>query len=239
MVRIESGLAGLRAGDPFPVWHDGVALWLVRLDTWPGALGQGLLSAEELERSRRFRFEHDQRRYVAAHVALRERIGQQLGRSPDGLSFETGVHGKPRLRVAGWHVNLSHSADLALIGLAEGVEIGVDLEVIRPVDDARPLAESVFGPNERRTLAAMSGPARDRAFLQGWTRKEACLKALGTGLSLSPQAFEAGLGDAAVEVVVPTRERPERLAVSSLAPAQEAGSGTPWVGAVARRLFPS
>ncbi len=239
MARTEPGPLRLRAGDPAPSWCEGVALWLVRLDTWPDAPAQALLSTEELERSRRFRFEHDQRRYVAAHVALRERIGQQLGRSPGELSFETGLHGKPRLHVAGWHVNLSHSGDLALIGLAEGIEIGVDLEVIRPVDDARFLAESVFGPTERRALEPLSGQERDRAFLQGWTRKEACLKALGTGLSLSPQVFEAGLGDAPVEVIVPMREPPERLALFSLGPVHDPDAQTPWVGAVARRLPPS
>ena len=227
------------AAGPGPAWCEGVALWLVRLDAWPGEERQRCLSEEEIQRSGRFRFEDDRRRYVAAHVALREHMAGFLGCAPADLVFRKGLHGKPGLVSADLHFNLSHSGDLALIGLSRREEIGVDLEVLREVDDAQALAEVVFGMHERQTLGALAGAARDRAFLQGWTRKEACLKALGTGLSLSPQVFEAGLDDAAAEVAVPMSARSERLAVCSLMGGKEAGTQTPWVGAVARRLRPA
>lgn len=231
----------LSAGDPAPVWCDGVALWLIRLDHRLHESQRSCLSVEEHRRAASFRFDKDRQRYLAAHVALRERLAGFLGCAPKDLGFEAGEQGKPRLlsgstSPAGVHFNLSHSGDLALIALSQREEVGVDLEVIRAVDDAPALAESVFGVNERRVLGGLAGTARDRAFLQGWTRKEACLKALGTGLSLSPQGFEAGLQETVAEVVVDNPPYRERLALRSLAVGGPAGTETPWVGAVARRL---
>jgi 4'-phosphopantetheinyl transferase len=235
------GKAPLRAGDRDPAWCDGVALWLVDLADWPAEPAQACLSMQERERAGRFRFEADRRRHVAAHVALRDRLARHLGCSPADLRFEAGPFGKPFLAglSSAWHFNLSHSADLALVALCEGLEVGVDLEVLRAVDDAPALASTVFGPGEQQALQQVAGPARDRAFLQGWTRKEACLKALGTGFSLSPQIFEAGLGDGPAEVRIETRRRVEKLCVRSLAGAGARGTQTPWVGAVARRLGPA
>lgn len=234
-------MVSLHAGDCEPVWCDDVALWLVGLADWPLEHEQASLSMQERERGSRFRFERDRRRYVAAHVALRDRLARHLGRHPADLRFETGPNGKPYLAdpLSAWHFNLSHSAELALIALCKGLEVGVDLEVLRPVDDAHDLAASVFGPREQEELRMETGLARDRVFLQGWTRKEACLKALGSGFGLSPQSFEVGLGGAVTQVQVQTRGRVERLSVRSLAGAAVQSTETPWVGAVARRLGPA
>ncbi|MBK6350392.1 MAG: 4'-phosphopantetheinyl transferase superfamily protein [Proteobacteria bacterium] len=57
------------------------------------------------------------------------------------------------------------------------------------------------------------GPAwadRERVFLQGWTRKEACLKALGSGLSVPPGRLEAGCDESARRVVAELQVPPGR-----------------------------
>jgi 4'-phosphopantetheinyl transferase len=231
----------LRVDDPDPVWCGGVALWLVGLGVWPSDEAQACLWAPERERAARLRFEADRRRHVAAHVALRDRLARCLGLRPADLRFETGPQGKPSLVGPGavGHFNLSHSADLALIGWCEDLEVGVDLEVLRPVADAQSLAATVFGPGEQQALHGWDGPERDRAFLRGWTRKEACLKALGTGLSLSPQSFEVGLGESEAQVSVALSGRLQRLVVRSLAGGGPDAFEPPWVGAVAQRLGPA
>ena len=55
------------------------------------------------------------------------------------------------------------------------------------------LARRHFTRGEIEQWEQTSGPDRARVFLQGWTRKEACLKALGSGLSLPPGRIEVGL----------------------------------------------
>lgn len=94
---------------------------------------------------------------------------------------------------------------MALVAVARDGDVGVDVELQRPVPDALRLAASNFTPREQRELRETpAGSARERAFLYGWTRKEACLKALGSGLSIDPAGFDAGLapGPRVVRIVV-------------------------------------
>jgi len=222
-----------------PAWCCGVALWLVGLHQAPSRAAMAVLSDEERQRAARFHHEADRRRYLAAHVALRERLGQYLGRAPRSLAFHTGSHGKPLLAHGVHPFNLSHSGDLALIGVSDDCEVGVDIEIWREVGDAAQLAQSVFGPQERAALSGLVGDERNLAFLRGWTRKEACLKALGTGLSLSPQGFEAGLGPDACELVLPAATGQETVWVQSIEGPAGLEPRPPWVGAVAKRRRPA
>ena len=83
-----------------------------------------------------------------------------------------------------------------MFGFGRAGEVGVDLEHVRPVEGFLGLAEQNFSLEERDelNLAVESGQlAGWRAFLQGWTRKEACVKALGVGLSVEPGSFHVGL----------------------------------------------
>jgi 4'-phosphopantetheinyl transferase len=173
----------------------GVQWWLHRLDRSPTEEELATLSRTEIDRARRFAFERDRRRYLAAHCALRARLAASTGLPAQALRFAEGPHGKPRLQDApGCAFNLAHSEDLALIGIdTDGTEIGVDVEVLRTIDDAEPLAQRLFTPGEYLSWAALPQPARKAGFLRLWTRKEACLKAVGAGLSIAPAFVPAGL----------------------------------------------
>lgn len=155
-----------------------------------------LLAEDELDRAGRFCFELDRRRYVAGRAALRLSLAEVLGLAPDDISFSYGEQGKPSLSNKDcWRFNLSHSGNVGLIviGSANVVdEVGIDVELFRPVDDWRMLAEANFSPQECRQLEGVPEEQRSRAFLSCWTRKEACVKALGTGLSLPTSGFTVG-----------------------------------------------
>lgn len=203
--------------------HGGVAaqVWRVDLSQHPAAVDLETLSAAEHQRAQRFVFERDRRRYLAAHCALRELLARHTGRSRDELRFEEGRHGKPGLKgLPTCEFNLSHSHDVALVALGDKAPIGVDVEMLRPIDDAADLAALHFTPAEQASWHAAPMADRDRLFLSGWTRKEACLKAIGTGLSLSAQAVDAGVEAQPRELTVRTPEGPVALRVQML----EAGS---------------
>jgi 4'-phosphopantetheinyl transferase len=80
----------------------------------------------------------------------------------------------------------------------EGVDVGVDVEALRPIDDPVELAEGVFTMRERTLLRSVPRASRAEVFLALWTRKESVVKAFGMGLSQPLDAFdlsEAAVGD--------------------------------------------
>lgn len=206
-------------------------LWRADLDSAPTPAAVACLSDDEWERARRFVFARDRHRFVAAHAALRSTLAQQTGIPGALLDFTLGAFGKPLLiEPVGLHFNLSHSQSVALIAISNGAEIGVDVELLRPMPDAAALAADYFTAAEQRALASLPSEQRDRAFLVGWTRKEACLKAVGTGLGIDTRSFEAGLEEDAREVRLPLDGRMARLALHSF----DGGEGV--VCAIARVL---
>ena len=169
-------------------------LWIADLSTEPDAVEIDCLSPNERSRAERFVFPRDRRRFLAAHCVLRQLLADRCGRLPPSLQFGEGQFGKPFLiDSVPCAFNLSHSGDFALIGISPDTEIGVDMEVVHHIPDAPALAERNFTFAERAALADATLDQRDVAFLLGWTRKEACLKALGSGLSIGPETFETGL----------------------------------------------
>ena len=133
------------------------------------------------------------------------------------MRIETGAFGKPCLvGRPGCAFNLSHSGAVALIGLADDGEIGVDVEVLRRTPDLDALVRLHFTAGERQAMEATPRESRDMAFLLGWTRKEACLKAIGVGLSVTPESVDAGVTAAERSVRIETAEVEATVVVQSL-----------------------
>ena len=130
-------------------------------------------------------------RRAGARRALAAILAEYLGGAA-GTAGRTEVElrvdedGKPRLAVAPERLsfNLSHSGDLALVAIAPGgVEVGVDLERLRPRRDLVRLAERRLPPADATAVAVASpGPEREAAFYAAWTRHEARVKCVGSGL---------------------------------------------------------
>jgi 4'-phosphopantetheinyl transferase len=191
--------------------------WKLALDHMPSAADIAWLAPGERAVAARFVFERDRRRYLAAHVALRKTLATYLGERPENLRFESGGFGKPLLvHAQPCAFNLSRSGDVAIIAVAPEGQIGVDVELVRAMPSALTLAMHNFCASERESLQALAGLERDTAFLRCWTRKEACLKAVGSGLSIAPRLFETGICSTRRNVVVPTDAGPVEMVVESL-----------------------
>jgi len=152
---------------------------------------------DPLERSRAARFvrDVDRARFIVAHAGLRRCLGRALDCVPQAVHFRQGPGGKPELspEISGRQplsFNLAHSPTLALVAWG-GAPLGVDVEdVARDIDD-RFVADMMLSARERSQLAALpEGLPRRAAFYSAWTRKEALLKALGTGLSRDAAGIE-------------------------------------------------
>ncbi len=148
-------------------------------------LRQGL-SDDELRRAERFRFPGDRDHYIIARGILRAILAGYLNMKPEEVRFSYGPFGRPELAGdAGKKLcfSVSHSNGLALYAVVKGRRVGVDIEYIRSDIMVEDIARQFFTPSENILLETCPGQARNKAFFTLWARKEACLKAQGTGLA--------------------------------------------------------
>jgi 4'-phosphopantetheinyl transferase len=208
---MSSALAWPAATVPQKISPAEIHLWAWRVDHSdpdPVALTAAFDDGER-ERFHRFYFDRDRIRFAANHANLRKILGAYLDRSPGGLRFKTNQYGKPRIagedssEVSPLYFNLSHSQTIALLALSLDAEVGVDVEVIRPIEPE--IAENYFSASERSTLGSLEGDSWLRGFYQCWTQKEAILKAEGAGLNLPLDAFDVSLGPGAPAGLLATR----------------------------------
>ena len=176
-----------------------VHLWRVGLDR-PSSDRERLwfyLSEDERQRAGRFYFQRDQDKFIVSRGALREILSRYLGGLPLELRFEYGEQGKPALsgdRAArSVRFNLSHSADLAMVGVTLDREIGVDLEQIVERRAEERIARRFFSQRELRDFVSLPEEERKEGFFRCWTRKEAYIKARGEGLTLPLDQFDVSL----------------------------------------------
>lgn len=182
---------------------DTVHLFRARLDTPPVPVDRlvDTLADDEHARAARFVFVRDRRRYEVATGLLRLTLGALTGSDPADLSFDRGQWGKPSLR-GGPSFNLSHSGEWWMLGVARAGQLGVDVEVHRPLGDLDALTVRTFHAAEAAGVLAAQGDERRRAFFRVWTRKEAFVKALGRGLGYALDSFVVSVDPAPARLLV-------------------------------------
>ncbi len=166
------------------------------VDVWRIDLAQvaGIEALDEAERTRAMRFRHarDRQRYISAHAAVREILARYLNCAAASVYFEPdGENGKMRLPGASAPaINLAHSGGMALLCVASLGTVGIDVEQVHALTDLPELVMAHFSRAERALLRANADPIE--AFFQIWTRKEALLKAVGSGLTVELRGVEVG-----------------------------------------------
>jgi 4'-phosphopantetheinyl transferase len=207
---LPSNLAELRApaldGVSIHLWH---ASPQERAELLPHL--SGLLSADEVARRDRFRFENDRQDFAFARGMLRTALAAYLGGDPRELHFRYSQHGKPALAASfptDLQFNLSHTQGAVLLGICRGRAIGVDVERVREDLVPREIAGRFFSLAEQRALMNLPEAEQRHAFFRCWTRKEAFLKARGHGLSFPLAGFDVSIGAYETEVELTTRPDP-------------------------------
>ncbi len=174
----------------------GLQLWWRGVEASGDAANQaehlGLLSEAEAERARRFRFPKDRLAFEDRHVFLRGVLGELTGRDPASLSFGEGEFGKPFLLGGGPAFNMSRSGAATLLATA-GLEVGVDVEEVRPRGKLESVARRVQTAAEQAQWNRLPEDERLAAFFRLWTRKEALMKVTGEGFQRDPASFQVGL----------------------------------------------
>lgn len=143
-----------------------------------------LLDDHERERLDRFGRAADRARYLAAHALARVVLGELVDVDPSRVEFDRtcrcgAQHGKPVVRAPRGALpgfSLTHAGEVVGVAVWPAGPVGLDVEHCRPMTDLAAMARHVASPAE----APHTTPG---AFFTAWTRKEALLKAIGTGLS--------------------------------------------------------
>ncbi len=175
-----------------------VHLWLIRLNLPPGRSVEllGCLTVDEHERADRLLLPRIRESFIAARGQLRQILAAYLSRAPSEIDFFYGPHGKPELlnpKETPLRFNLSHSGEFGLLAINDSYPIGVDIERLHPGRPYLKLSERFFSLRERTELRNLPEKDREWAFYACWTRKEAYLKAIGTGLITPLHSFDISL----------------------------------------------
>lgn len=154
-----------------------------------------LLDANERDRMERLRRPIDKQRFLVGCALLRLIAGRILGQPAYRVQVcrdcpDCGKpHGKPRLASpdSDLEFSISHAGDRIVVACTREFTLGVDVVSLDTDIDLDRVTDLITHPSEMDELARMHGAQKRRALLASWSRKEAILKALGTGLRVSPE----------------------------------------------------
>ncbi len=181
-----SGAATLPAGTTaLPSPAEGVDVWLCQLERAADEVARlgGCLAPEELARAQRFGRPALRDRYIVGRATLRALLGLHLGIDAAHVRIARGARGRPFMPdAAGVDFNVSHTGGVALIGIAHGLRIGVDIELADRRVNVEGVARKFMTPREQAGLGKHEFDARRQRLLRLWTCKEAMSKATGDGL---------------------------------------------------------
>ena len=165
-----------------------VHLWATATHGTRGQLveAKAALAPDELRRADAFVFDVHRHRFVFRRAWIRRVLSAYTGLPAGELEFRANEHGKPELadcgKLHGLFFNSSNSDGMALLAVARGREVGVDIEAIRAHADLSSLAQTSLSKSEQRDLGEFREAERAAAFFRFWTCKEAVLKGRGQGL---------------------------------------------------------
>lgn len=166
-----------------------VDVWVRRVVDVPD--GRELLDDHERAALNRIVRPQSARGYAAAHALARRAVAQVVGSSAAQVRFDRTCdgcgeqHGRPTLPdYRTLHVSLSHTEVLVAVAMTTSLPVGVDVESADATAfDGFP--QVALHPDERDEAEGCAAARSQRRALT-WVRKEAALKALGTGLRREP-----------------------------------------------------
>lgn len=193
---------------------------------------KNLLSADEVNRASRFKFQKDRNSFIITRGVLRTLLGSYLEITPSEIRLEYTSYGKPYLFDSALKFNVSHSGDMAVFAFVLDTEVGVDIERVKNDFDVMELARNFFSKEEIAAMEKIPEAQLTRAFYRCWTRKESFIKAEGSGLSFPLDKFAVSLDHDHQASLIQTQwdfKEKENWSLYSFLPQQE------YIGALAIR----
>lgn len=178
---------------------DYIDIWLIDLAEEENDIfnHQRYLSPDELTRASKYLSGKKSREFIITRSSLRNIIGYVLKTDPRQVGIAYTSSGMPLLDQSWSHTditfNVSHSHDLAIIGVSVNNIIGIDIEKIRDNIEFEKLTRRFFSQSEHQEIMKFKDTSRLDAFFATWTRKEALVKATGTGIAYGLDKFDVSV----------------------------------------------
>lgn len=126
-----------------------------------------------------YRFLPDRLRSFTSQILQRYYLAQLTNQRPQDLVINYNRNHKPYLaNFTDFKFNISHCGNTVVMATVTKYDIGVDVEVIDPNIDVNGMGKIVFSQFENELIN--NSPDN---FFKLWTKKEALIKAVGTGFA--------------------------------------------------------
>ena len=160
------------------------------------------LSDYEKKRANNFKFETDRNCYISLHALLRVELSGILKTTPASLVIEKTEAGKSFVPGLKMPISISRSRNLFAFVIGRGRQIiGIDIEKMKFEADFPGIVKNYFSVKEQQLIFSTDDTDDQiRNFLEIWTRKEALLKAIGIGLSVSLDKIQLIDGENYIEI---------------------------------------
>jgi 4'-phosphopantetheinyl transferase len=202
-------------------------MWVALYHQWTGPdcaeRSRVILTRDELDTEKRFRFEEDRLRYRTTRFVVRTVLSRYAPIRAADWRFKTNIFGRPEIlnpEGEDLRFNISHSRGVIVLALTRARDVGVDVERVNGFDISWDLVTRYFASDEIAQLAGSSGASFQRKFYEFWTLKESYIKARGLGFSLPLDRFGFDLRmDGCIKLSVSTGiSRSTRLRLSMCLP---------------------
>jgi 4'-phosphopantetheinyl transferase len=143
------------------------------------------LSDYEKARADRFKHESDYNCYISIHALLRIELSKLLRTKAKSIRIEESENGKPFTSGVDLPFSLSRTKNIFAFVIGQSNQLfGIDIEQIKPGIDFTNISREYFSIKEQQLIFSFDRIAdQNRTFFEIWTRKEALLKAIGTGIN--------------------------------------------------------
>lgn len=145
-----------------------------------------ILTSKEIDRANKFKLEKDSTQFIIAVGLLKKILGSYYSIPPEKVNLITNQFGKPVISTDDCpeiKFNLSHSGEMIIYAFSLNEEVGIDIENIDPSINHLEIAEHYFTKYEVYYLKeSINKEQLVNRFFRIWTRKEALIKAIGTGM---------------------------------------------------------
>ncbi len=132
--------------------------------------------------------------FAAGRWLTRHVLARRIGCAEARIELSVDPHGRPALAAGGnLDFNLSHSGSLVVLALGT-TRVGVDVESTNRTNDWRSIARRFFSAAEVAAIETYPEAGQRAVFFRVWVRKEAFVKALGTGIATGLTRFDVSAG---------------------------------------------